>query len=60
MNIDTFASVNTNRLVVFERGTTAGVHTIAIVNHATSCRPRIDLDAILINAGNPFQNRQAR
>jgi hypothetical protein len=54
MNIETFASVNTNRVVVFQRGMTAGVHTIAIVNQATPGRPRIDLDAILINTDNEF------
>ncbi len=55
MNIDTYAPVNTNRVVVFQRGMSTGVHTIAIVNHATPGRPRIDLDAILINTGDPFQ-----
>jgi hypothetical protein len=53
MNVDTFASVNTNRVVVFQLGMTAGVHTVAIVNQATPGRPRIDLDAILINTDNP-------
>lgn len=48
MTIDTFASVNTNRIVAFGQGMTAGLHTIAIVNQGTSGRPRIDLDAILL------------
>ena len=48
MNVDTFASVNTNRVVVFARGMTAGVHTLAVVNHATPGRSRIDVDAILV------------
>jgi len=48
MNVDTFASVNTNRVVVFARGMTAGVHTLAVVNHATPGRPRIDVDAVLV------------
>ncbi len=48
MNIDTFAPINTNRVVVFTRAMTAGIHTMAIVNHGTPARPRIDLDAILI------------
>lgn len=48
MNIDTFAPDVTNRVVVFARTMTAGIHTFTIVNHATLDRPRIDLDAILI------------
>lgn len=48
MNIDTFASANTNRVVVFARAMSAGLHTLAIVNHGTLGRPRIDLDAILV------------
>ena len=51
MTVDTFASVNTNRIVVFAQGMTAGVHTIAIVNQGTSSRPRIDLDAVLLGTG---------
>ena len=48
MNVDTFAPINTNRVVVFARAMTAGVHTLVIVNHGTPGRPRIDLDAILV------------
>jgi hypothetical protein len=48
MNIDTFAAVNTNRVVVFEGAMPAGIHTLTIVNHGTTGRPRIDLDAILV------------
>lgn len=48
MNIDTFATANTNRVVVFERAMPAGIHTLTIVNHGTPGRPRIDLDAILV------------
>ena len=51
MTVDTFASVNTNRIVVSAQGLTAGVHTIAIVNQGTSGRPRIDFDAILLGTG---------
>ena len=47
-NIDTFASANSNRVVVFARAMSAGLHTLAIVNHGTPGRPRIDLDAILV------------
>jgi hypothetical protein len=48
MNIDTFASVNTNRVVVYASAMSAGPHTLAIVNHGTPGRSRIDLDAILV------------
>ncbi len=47
--IDTFASVNTNRVVVFERMMSAGTHTVSITNLATAGRPRIDLDAAMTN-----------
>lgn len=50
-NVDTFAAANTNRVVVFQRELTAGSHTLSIVNQATAGRPRIDLDAILVNTG---------
>jgi hypothetical protein len=48
-NIDTFAAVNTNRVVVFQRMMPAGTHTVTIVNQATAGRPRIDLDAVMTN-----------
>lgn len=48
MNVDTFAPTNTNRMVVFAMGMSAGSHTVAIVNHGTPGRHRIDLDAVLI------------
>ena len=48
-NIDTFAAVNTNRVVVFQRMMPAGTHTLTIVNLATPGRPRIDLDAVMTN-----------
>ncbi len=47
--IDTFAEVNTNRVVVFETAMSAGTHTLSITNLATFGRPRIDLDAVLTN-----------
>lgn len=47
--IDTFAAVNTNRVVVFQRMMPAGTHTLTIVNQATPGRPRIDLDAVMTN-----------
>ena len=46
--VDTFAPVETDRVVVFTRMMSAGVHTVTLVNHATLGRPRIDFDAILI------------
>lgn len=48
MTVDTFAPVNTNRVVVFARRMTAGVHTLAVLNQATPGRPRINVDAILV------------
>ncbi|MEO8424163.1 MAG: hypothetical protein ABI595_09680 [Actinomycetota bacterium] len=48
MNVDTFAPVTTNRVIVFERTMSAGSHTLAIVNHATPGRQHVDFDAILI------------
>jgi len=49
MNVDTFASVNTNRVVVFQRRMPAGTHTLTILNQATPGRPRIDVDAVMTN-----------
>ena len=46
--VDTYASANTNRVVVWDKelaGT--GNHTVKVVNLATSGRPRIDIDAYL-------------
>jgi hypothetical protein len=47
--VDTFASVNTNRIVVFERVMTGGTHTVTVRNLATPGRSRIDLDAVMTN-----------
>lgn len=48
--IDTFAPTATHRIIVWAgRLTTAGNHVIKIVNQATPGRPRIDLDAVLLN-----------
>jgi hypothetical protein len=46
-DVDTYASTNTNRVVVFQMELPAGTHSIAIVNHGTAGRPRIDIDAFL-------------
>jgi hypothetical protein len=54
--VDTFSSVNTNRVIVFERAMTPGFHTVAIVSQATPGRPRIDLDAVLLGTENPYNN----
>lgn len=48
-NVDTFAPVNTNRVVVFQRMMPEGTHTLTIVNQATPGRPRIDVDAVMTN-----------
>ena len=46
--VDTFAPVETDRVVVFTRMMSAGEHTVTLVNHATPGRSRIDFDAILV------------
>jgi hypothetical protein len=44
--IDTYATVNTNRVVMWDKALTGSAnHTIKVVNLATSGRPRIDIDA---------------
>lgn len=44
--VDTYASANTNRIVMWEKELTGSAdHTITVVNQATSGRPRIDVDA---------------
>jgi len=44
--VDTYASTNTNRVVVWDKALTGSAnHTIRVVNLATSGRPRIDIDA---------------
>ena len=46
--VDTYASVNTNRVVMWDKGLTGTAnHTIKVVNLATSGRPRIDVDAYI-------------
>jgi hypothetical protein len=43
--IDTYARVNTNRVVMWDKALTGSAnHTIKVVNLATSGRPRIDVD----------------
>ena len=46
--VDTYAKVNTNRVVMWDKGLPGTAnHTIKVVNLATSGRPRIDVDAYL-------------
>ena len=46
--IDTYASVNTNRVVMWSKSLSGTRnHTIKVVNLATSGRPRIDIDAYI-------------
>ena len=46
--VDTYASINTNRIVMWDKGLLrTGDHTIKVVNLATSGRPRIDIDAYI-------------
>ncbi|MFN8191855.1 MAG: hypothetical protein U0R78_15725 [Nocardioidaceae bacterium] len=47
--INTHASTNTNRVIVFDKWMSAGVHKVRVVNRATTGHPRIDLDAVLTN-----------
>jgi hypothetical protein len=46
--VDTYAAVNTNRVVVWDSGPlTAGTHHIRVVNLATPGHPRIDVNGML-------------
>ena len=48
--VDTFSSTAAHRVVVWAgRVATSGNHTLRLVNQATAGRPRIDLNAVLIN-----------
>lgn len=47
-SIDTYSATKVNRKVVWSRKIGAGTHTIKVVNLATTGRPRIDLDAIVL------------
>ena len=46
--VDTRATTNTNRIIVWTRTLGSGTHTVQIRNLATAGRPRIDFDAILL------------
>jgi hypothetical protein len=45
--IDTHAGADTDRIVVWQRGMSAGTHTIKVTNLATSGRPEIEVDAFI-------------
>jgi hypothetical protein len=46
--VDSYASTNTNRVVMWDKGLLGSAdHTIKVVNLATAGRPRIDVDAYL-------------
>lgn len=45
--VNTYATVNDNRRIFFDRKMTAGSHTVKIVDQATAGHPRIDIDAFL-------------
>jgi hypothetical protein len=47
--VNTHASANTNRIVVFERKMPPGQHVVKVVNLATKGHPRIDVDAFMTN-----------
>jgi hypothetical protein len=49
--VDTYAASSFNRIIVWAgRVSTSGTHVIKMVNQATAGRPRIDLDAVLLNS----------
>lgn len=47
--IDTLASAPVHRSVIWAGNVPAGVHTVSVVNPATSGRPRIDVDAFMVS-----------
>jgi hypothetical protein len=47
--INTYASANKNRVIVYDKWMSAGTHTVRVVNLATAGHSRIDLDAVLTN-----------
>jgi hypothetical protein len=47
--VDTHATVNTNRVVVYSTAVKAGFHNVKVVNLASGGQGRIDLDAFLVN-----------
>jgi hypothetical protein len=47
--VNTFATSNTNRVVVFEQALTEGTHTVIVRNLATPGHRRIDIDAFMTN-----------
>jgi hypothetical protein len=47
--IDTYSPSTVHRVIVYDAALSAGAHTIKIVNKATTNRPRIDLDAVLVS-----------
>ena len=47
--IDTQAASATHQVVVWQGSLSTGTHTIRLVNQATAGRPRIDLDAVVVN-----------
>ncbi|MEO7350677.1 MAG: hypothetical protein ABIR34_03835 [Marmoricola sp.] len=47
--IDTYASTATHRSVVWTGTLTGAGHTVSVVNSATPGRPRIDVDAVMVN-----------
>jgi hypothetical protein len=47
--VDTYATANKNRVVMWERSLPPGAHTVKVVNLATSGRARVDVDAFMGN-----------
>jgi hypothetical protein len=50
-SFDTYAARATHRVIVWQKTLTPGKHTIKLVNAATSGRPRIDVDSLVLASG---------
>jgi hypothetical protein len=51
-SVDTYAVTPTHRVIVWQKALAApGAHTIKLVNAATSGRPRIDVDSLVLASG---------
>ncbi len=50
-SVSTYANVGQNRVIVWQQTLTPGKHTIKITNAGTSGHGRIDVDALLLTAG---------
>jgi hypothetical protein len=46
--VDTFASIPTHRVIVWQKVLSPGTHAIKVTNAGTAGRSRIDVDAVLL------------